>query len=134
MLEPILRELSRGDCLGLLGSAAVGRVGISIDAMPAVLPVNFALHEQTIVFRSGPGTKLSAATCGAVVAFEADGYDAEGHTGWSVMVRGVAHEITDAALLEQVRTLPLDSWALGDHADHFVSIETTLVTGRRFDR
>ncbi len=130
--NPAIDELARDECLRLLASTPVGRVGVTIDALPAVLPVNFVVSDGAVVFRTVPGTKLDAATAGAVVAFEADGYgtDADPH-GWSVLVRGVAREITEPDELAAARALPLESWAWDGGADRFVRIELTVLTGRR---
>jgi len=118
--------------LALVASVPVGRVGITIDALPAILPVNFLVHDGAVVFRTVPGTKLDAATAGTVVAFEADGFTVgTPPSGWSVLVRGVAREITDEDQLVVARGLPLESWAFDGTADRFVRIEPTLVTGRR---
>jgi hypothetical protein len=85
-----------------------------------------------VIFRTVPGTKLDAATAGAVVAFEADGYGSNAFpNGWSVLVRGVAREVTEAADVADVRRLPLESWAWDGGADRFVRIELTVVSGRR---
>ena len=125
-------ELGPDECLDLLGSVPVGRVGVTIDALPAVLPVNFMMWHGAIVFRTVPGTKLDAAAAGAVVAFEADAYGGPASPGgWSVLVRGFAREVTDATELVGVSRLPLDSWAWDGAADRYVCIEPTVVTGRR---
>jgi nitroimidazol reductase NimA-like FMN-containing flavoprotein (pyridoxamine 5'-phosphate oxidase superfamily) len=127
-----IEVLGVDECLALLGSVPVGRVGITIDALPAVLPVNFVVHDGAVVFRTVTGTKLDAATAGAVVAFEADDFvAAPTRTGWSVLVRGVAREITADDEVTLARGLPLDSWAWDGSADRFIRIEPTLVTGRR---
>ena len=129
---PGIRELSSPECLRLLGSVSVGRVGVTIDALPAVLPVNFVVSDGSVVFRTVPGTKLDAATRGAVVAFEADAYGtSEDPGGWSVLVRGVAQEVSDPAELAAARSLPLESWAFDGTADRFIRVEPTVVTGRR---
>ncbi len=128
-----LVELSPAECLRLLSTVEVGRVGITSDALPAVLPVNFAVFEGGIVFRTVAGTKLDAATRGAVVAFEADAYEAtEPHRGWSVLVRGVAREVRYPVELERVRALPLRAWAWDRAADRYVSVAAEMITGRRF--
>jgi uncharacterized protein len=129
------RVLSREECLSLLATAKVGRLGVSIAALPAILPVNFQLYRDQIVIRTVPGTKLHAAVAQAVVAFEVDDYAGEGTWGWSVLVRGTGAEIIDPIELAEVRSLPLQAWAFrgGEPADRFLRIETTLVTGRRFD-
>ncbi len=129
-----LEVLSRDECLALIARVPVGRLGVSIQALPAILPVNFALLGDRIFIRSVPDTKLDAATAQNVVAFEVDGYDPAGSWGWSVLVRGVASEITDPADLAKVRALPLRAWGFNDAADRFLAIEATLVSGRTFGR
>lgn len=91
-----VRELSRGQCLALLSTAPVGRVGVSLGALPVILPVNYVVLDERVVFRTVPGTKLDAATARTVVAFEADGHDPHGTWGWSVLIQGVARELTEA--------------------------------------
>jgi nitroimidazol reductase NimA-like FMN-containing flavoprotein (pyridoxamine 5'-phosphate oxidase superfamily) len=125
-----LDELSRGEAIGLLAAGSIGRVGVTIGALPAILPVNYVVLDDSIVFRSAPGTKFSAALTEAVVAFEVDDADARATTGWSVLVVGKARRITDAALLEQVEALELVPWAPGSR-DNFVQIPLDIVTGRR---
>jgi nitroimidazol reductase NimA-like FMN-containing flavoprotein (pyridoxamine 5'-phosphate oxidase superfamily) len=125
-------ELGPDECLELLGSVPVGRVGVTIDALPAVLPVNFVVWNGAIVFRTVAGTKLDAAAANEVVAFEADAYGtADRPGGWSVLVRGIAREVTDPAELAEVAALPLDSWAWDGTASRHVCIAPTVITGRR---
>ena len=128
-----LEPLSEEECLRLLPTQPVGRIGITVHALPAVLPVNFALLEDAIVFRTIPGTKLDGATNKAVVAFEVDSYEPDGRSGWSVLVVGRASKVP-AEEVEQVATLDIDPWPLDGHASHFVRIELSQVTGRRFRR
>lgn len=78
---PRLRSLSRPECIALLVGASVGRLGLSIDALPVILPVNYLLIDGGIVFRTVHGTKLDAATRHAVVAFEVDEYERDGSAG-----------------------------------------------------
>src|SRR4029077_19144845 len=92
---PHLQDLPRHESLALLGGASLGRVAVSGDALPVVLPVFIAMVGDHIVFRTVPGTKLSAAVQGAIVAVEADELDERTGEGWSVLVRGIAREVTD---------------------------------------
>jgi uncharacterized protein len=125
-------ELSAEECLHLLNQEKVGRVGISVRALPVILPVNFVMHEGDVIFRVNSGTKLAAATAGAIVAFEVDHYGHQGTSGWSVLLQGRAEEISDPQELAQARSLPLHSWALDGLADHYVRIDTAMMSGRRF--
>ena len=83
--------LGRTECLRLLSGASVGRLAVTVGALPVILPVNFLrLDRDRVLIRTTTGTKLDAATRHAVVAFEVDDFDSFSHTGWSVCVTGVA--------------------------------------------
>jgi nitroimidazol reductase NimA-like FMN-containing flavoprotein (pyridoxamine 5'-phosphate oxidase superfamily) len=62
-------ELTPEDCLSPLNLASVGRIGISVQALPVIAPVNFVTHGADVVFKVGSGNELAAASGGAVVAF-----------------------------------------------------------------
>jgi uncharacterized protein len=126
-----LEILDRASCLSLLVSVHVGRIALSIDALPVVLPVNFTMLDDDVLIRTAPGSKLDAAATNAVVAFEADKIDAIYHSGWSVLVQGVATEITDPVELERARRAPLTPWP-GVNG-RYLRVATQLVSGRRLD-
>jgi nitroimidazol reductase NimA-like FMN-containing flavoprotein (pyridoxamine 5'-phosphate oxidase superfamily) len=125
-----LEVLPRAECLSLLRRARIGRVAVSVDALPAVLPVNFTVVGEDIVVRTNPGAKLDAALANNVVAFEADDVDLVYQTGWSVLVQGMATEVVEAEQVAEMRRAPLRAWA-GKGRDHFVRIPTDHVSGRR---
>ena len=126
----LIEELTRSECFGLLAGGNLGRVAVVDDYGPVVFPVNFVLDRHTVVFRTEPGTKLHAAARCSMVCFEADGTDAAGRAGWSVIVRGEITEVTDPAELARLRTLPLRVQAPGAR-DHYVRILPAVLTGRR---
>lgn len=125
-----MEVLDRERSLALLRSATIGRLAIHVGALPAIVPVNFAVTATAIVVRTGAGSKLQQAIDNAVVAFEVDDYDPLRHTGWSVNVVGIAREITDSAELDMVRRVPLAHWVPGE-ATHYVGINLDVVSGRR---
>jgi len=130
-----LETLDRSECLKLLATAPVGRIGVTIRALPTILPVNFAVVGDSIVFRTVPGTKLDAATRRAVVAFEADSYAPDRSSGWSVVVQGVCSDVADAAERAALAATPIRAWAFDEGvADRFVRIDISFVSGRRFRR
>lgn len=92
----------------------------------------FLFDGHRILIRTGIGigSKLEAATQNAVVAFEVDDFDPMYHSGWSVVVTGVASEITDPDELSELRRAPIARWA-PDGDGRIVSIATELVSGRR---
>jgi hypothetical protein len=125
--------LTEGECLACLRQAGVGRLGVTWNAMPVILPVNFVLDRaERIVVRTASGTKLSAAMAGRVVAFEVDGYDTMSHGGWSVLVQGRSRVLDTPADLAWARQLPLTPWA-NEAADEFVSVAIEVLSGRRID-
>src|SRR6478736_4121550 len=79
-----LKEIDRPACLELLASGQIGRVVYTEAAMPAAHPVNYLLDGEEVVFRTGEGAKLAAASRGFVVGFQADEIDVEQRSGWSV--------------------------------------------------
>jgi nitroimidazol reductase NimA-like FMN-containing flavoprotein (pyridoxamine 5'-phosphate oxidase superfamily) len=124
------QELTKSQCFELLARERLGRVAVVDDLGPVVFPVNFILDRHMVIFRTSEGTKLDAACRGSRVAFEVDGTDTATHTGWSVLVRGEAIEVTDPAELARLRKLPLHPWAPGAKT-HYVRILPAALTGRR---
>jgi nitroimidazol reductase NimA-like FMN-containing flavoprotein (pyridoxamine 5'-phosphate oxidase superfamily) len=130
-----IKTLGREECLQLLARAKIGRVGISVSALPVILPVHFTLYDESILFRTLKGTKLSAATSDTVVAFQADDYDPVDMTYWSVLVQGFASAIKDPSELEKIRNVEIPPWVLESaDEDHFVRVETSRLSGRRFEK
>ena len=125
-----LRQIPEDECLRLLGGATLGRVALSIGALPVVLPVNFILDDGDVVLRTSSGSKLDAALAEAVVAFEVDEYDPVYHAGWSVLLTGRATVITEPGELDRLRQLPLRPWAAGER-DNYVRIARQTLSGRR---
>src|SRR5215212_3724547 len=126
--------LPRPECFRLLSSQAVGRLGFVVGDQPLVLPVNFTVVRDVVVFRTGRGSKLNAAL-GRKVSFEVDEVDAAEADGWSVVVQGVAEEIThgDHWFDEALRRGAEPSWVSGGK-DHYVRIIPVVISGRRLLR
>lgn len=132
--EVVMGEIPLQECLELLTQTFVGRIGGLAHGQPFVFPVNYVLDDQTVVFRTAPGTKLDGAGFGRV-AFEIDGVDDVAKTGWSVIVQGVGTEITEMldAYSEKLRGLEVVPWVPGDKA-HWVAIQPESISGRRLSR
>ena len=126
-----LEPLTKADCWGLLATAQIGRLGLLVDRRPEVLPINYALDGESVLFRTAEGTVLNQASL-SVVAFEVDRVDETKHAGWSVLVQGVARDISDAIdpTSERLRRLSLITWAPGIRP-RWYRIHPDKVTGRR---
>ena len=121
------RQLPEAECRALLGTAEIGRVGVSVGALPAIFPVRFTVVDDHVVFRTAQETLMANVVANAIVAFEADAIDHQRGHGWSVLVVGLAQPIDDHADLERVRNVPLAPWRSSD--DSFVRISTDRISG-----
>jgi nitroimidazol reductase NimA-like FMN-containing flavoprotein (pyridoxamine 5'-phosphate oxidase superfamily) len=125
-----LEPLSRPECYNRLATAAYGRLGFVVDEKPVVLPVNYAIDGETILFRTAPDSILNAASL-SVVAFEVDRIDESTHTGWSVLVQGFARDVGDVGgTSERIHQLSLITWAPGERV-RWLRIDPESVTGRQ---
>jgi len=129
--DPAMTVLTPSECLELLAGASVGRVGVSIGALPAILPVHFALLEGSVIFQTSPGSSLDAATNGTVVAFQADDFVDPGPRSWSVLLQGVAAEVSDPEELAAAQRIPMRRWPAPDRG-RWVRIQPATVSGRLF--
>jgi hypothetical protein len=126
-------ELDRAESLRLLASVPVGRLILTVGALPTVRPMNFLVIDELIVLRTAADTTVSRHVDNAIVAFEADELDATTASGWSVTVTGRGNLVTDPAVIARYRAAPLITWAPGER-DQFVTITTELIEGRRIVR
>lgn len=122
-------ELDCDRCLELLTTRRLGRVAVTLHGVPHVVPVNYAVLDGDVVFRSGGGTKFHAALLTEPMSFEVDDFDEAGHRGWSVLVSGRSEVLDDPAALARVEALdlrPLDPSPKPD----VVRVVADLISGR----
>ncbi len=130
LVDSGLELLTEAEAWRLLRGAEIGRVGITIGALPAIFPVNYRIVDGAIVFRTAPGSKMSAASAHAVVAFEVDDYGPADRSGWSVLVVGRSEVVEDPDLASALRRSRLEPFADGDRTA-IVRIDPVFVSGRR---
>ena len=127
--EPALRTLSPAECFGLLELGGIGRVGFAAADGIMILPVNFAVTGKAIIFRTAPDTLLAVYANGQV-SFEVDHLDEALRAGWSVLVHGRAHKVTDERGVKRLEDRThLQPWA-GGARDVYVRIAPTRISGR----
>lgn len=127
-----LEVIPREEALRLARTKAVGRVALVVTGAPVVVPVNFGVLEEDVVFRTASASKLLAAASGSVISFEVDEFDPAARTGWSVLVSGPAAEIVEEQERAAADALAIESWA--GPFDRYVRIASRVVTGRRLRR
>ena len=125
-----LEELDEQQCWELASQRSIGRLAVSVGNKPDVFPVNYVVHDGTIIVKTSAGLKLAAATIGPGVAFEVDALDEQTHTGWSVVFRGVATEIEALDDILEAESLGIQTWADSDKR-RFLRITPSVITGRR---
>jgi uncharacterized protein len=125
-----LVELDEAECLRLLTKSEIGRVVFTDAALPAAQPVTYLLDGVEVVFRTGGGSKLAAATRGAVVAFQVDEIDPNTRTGWTVLGVGEAYEVLVPERLAELATRMPQPWA-PNRTGHTIAVPLQRLTGRR---
>jgi uncharacterized protein len=122
-----LFELDRPTCLALLTTQHVGRLIIDA-ATPVIRVVNYTTFEHTIMFRSDSGPQIDAIVDKPVV-FEADMIDQRTHSGWSVVLHGVARDVSGHLDGFGAAGATVQPWAPGPK-NRWIGIAIDEVTGR----
>jgi uncharacterized protein len=128
-------ELSRDECLALLGAGGFGRLAVAGGGpAPVIRPVNYVFDRttQSVVFRTAPGSKFHSLVRASHAAFEVDSVDVIARTGWSVIIVGVTEEVVVPTEVRRLGELGLDPWGPGDK-HHWVRIRARTVSGRRIE-
>lgn len=134
MHEGMFAALDPEDCRVLLRTQEVGRVAwISPAAGLLVLPVNYVVRDDLVVFRTSRASVLAELAEGREVSFQVDDIDVSTGNGWSVLVQGVSATPTDPARLEALRVDGPMPWAKGER-DLFVTVAVREISGRVVDR
>lgn len=124
-------ELSEDEAWELLGRHIVGRLATTAGGILDIYPITYVVDHRTLVFRTGPGTKLIELTINDQVAFEIDYFDDV--EGYSVIVHGTAEELDTMSELDQAKTLDLQS-LFPTERPRYVRIYPNRVSARRFQR
>ena len=125
-----LDVIDADECWALVASRTVGRLGVSINHRPDIIPVNYRVVDRGLLIRTAAGVKLAAATLGRAIAFEVDDLDEVTHHGWSVVMYGTATEVEGVEALMEAEAAAVETWATSQK-DRFVRIEVDEISGRR---
>jgi nitroimidazol reductase NimA-like FMN-containing flavoprotein (pyridoxamine 5'-phosphate oxidase superfamily) len=129
---PQLTELDAAESATRLEGGGIGRIVFTDEQGPTAVPVSFKLLDGDVVFRSSEESTIGRVLAAAPlpVSFEVDHIDDALHEGWSVLVHGRAHRITDGQELEQARALAIEPWS-GVERNLYVRVRAASLTGRR---
>jgi nitroimidazol reductase NimA-like FMN-containing flavoprotein (pyridoxamine 5'-phosphate oxidase superfamily) len=134
MSDRTITELDEAECLRRIARGGIGRIAYHSRFGPEVLPVNYQWHNGAVVFRTAAHSALdedlqTGITGGDYqVAFEIDHIDEAGRQGWSVLIQGPAHHVSEAER-ESALEAGVEPWASGER-ELFVRIVPSRVTGR----
>ena len=128
MREPI--ELSVQECLDRLATEVFGRLAFTTPGGPRIVPVNYVLIDDNVVFRTTPYSEVATHAMGKAVAFEVDQVDYGRQIGWSVVVHGTLEEVDLTDLEDQPSAWVPQPWAGGVRNLH-VRVRGQMLTGRR---
>jgi uncharacterized protein len=124
-------ELEQWECESLLRSHVVGRVGLVAEDGPHVIPVNYSVVDEAIVFRTTPYGLLGTVGRDSTLAFEIDQFDHERQRGWSVLARGPSEAVDDRDELAHIESVwPPQPWASGARQLH-IRLRWTHLSGRK---
>lgn len=134
--EGAVQELDTAESLRLVAGQEIGRVAYNGRFGPMVLPVNYRLFEDSIVFRTAQGSTMDQdlttgiADAEYLIAFEIDHLDPDRREGWTVLIHGSAHHVTDEDERSSVAQAGVTPW-VGGIRDLYMRIRPTHVAGRR---
>jgi len=83
-------ELTSTECWELLALSSVGRLALSVRALPTILPVRYAIDADAVAIHMGRFGLPAAAVHDSVVAFAVDHIDEAADSGWIVQMQGLA--------------------------------------------
>ena len=135
MADRVIEELDEAESLRLISAGGIGRIAYMSRFGPVVLPVNYKWHDGAVVFRTTRHSRLDEdlqtgiAGGDYLVAFEIDEIDVSGRQGWSVLIQGPAHHVSEDERASAERA-GVEPWPAGDR-ELFIRIVPNRVTGRR---
>ncbi|MGO8957341.1 MAG: pyridoxamine 5'-phosphate oxidase family protein [Streptosporangiaceae bacterium] len=114
--------ISEQECWYLLATASVGRLALSVRALPMILHVQYYLDDRNITACLGHRELPERSLDEAIIAFAADSIDPWTRSGWSVEVQGRSVLSREAGL---------DPTCSQHAPGQVVRIEPTTLTGHR---
>ena len=135
----VLEKLDEAECLRLISPGGIGRIAFTGRFGPTVLPVNYQLHQGTIVFRTVEDSptdedlRTGIADAEYKVAFEIDDFSMAAREGWSVLIQGALHHVDSEAERASVRESGVQPWASGPR-ELYLRVIPSRITGRRITR
>ena len=126
-----LEVLNADECRALLATRKLGRIGASLNALPIVVPVDYALDGDSVVMCVNMNTALGKALVDCVVCLEVDNLDEPAEIDWGVYVNGQPHAVADPDEVARLETLGVSRWS---EESEWLRLSTAMIMGRRRQR
>jgi hypothetical protein len=97
--DPLQQALDLRECMRLLGTAELGRLGFTQSALPVVQPVTYRLSEGAVVIPAVPDHPATCALRDGIVVLGVDSFDDALADGWAVSVVGPIRLVDGCSLL-----------------------------------
>jgi uncharacterized protein len=127
--DEVITVLTEDECWAELRSDEFGRLAYRLGDEINLVPVNYAVDGDTLLFRTAEGNKLLGVVMHPDVVFEIDHFEEERAT--SVVVRGEARKLEEDEE-HRAENVPLRPW-VDTLKYNVVEIRPTQLTGRRFE-
>ncbi|ADD43134.1 pyridoxamine 5'-phosphate oxidase family protein [Stackebrandtia nassauensis] len=123
--------LTRDECVHLLRTAVFGHIGITVRALPMIVPARFVVDAGRIVIPVSSSSEVLHASQSSIVAFEANDVNTHTGEGWSVLVVGRARVVEEGPEFDRLARLANLMWVTAPETRYIV-IALDMVSGRRF--
>jgi nitroimidazol reductase NimA-like FMN-containing flavoprotein (pyridoxamine 5'-phosphate oxidase superfamily) len=138
-----IREMNDDECIALIDSQRIGRLGCCKEDRPYIVPVHYVCSGKLIFSFSMPGQKMDFMRHNPNVCIQIEHID-RSDTWKCVLVQGIFHEFTSPEGQQEawkILQTHNDWWEVGGqsvlHGEHegerkptFFSVTMDLVTGR----
>jgi len=129
--------LSERECWELLATASVGRLALSVRALPLILPVQYYLDGRRLAVCLGHRALPERALDGTIIAFAADSIDPVTRSGWLVHVQGKSvfpsglRIDTDCGSPAAAQVVEIEPGTISGHRMHLCPFIDTLLAARQ---
>lgn len=127
--DEVTHEMTVEECWDMLRGEEFGRLAYLLGDEVNMAPINYAVDDETLLFKTAEGSKLLGIVMHSEVVFEIDSYDDT--IAQSVIVRGRARLLEEDEA-HRAENVPLRPW-LDTQKYNVVEIAVDQVTGRRFN-
>lgn len=127
---PALMEMTTEVCQRLIRKSFLGRVALCAADGPHIVPVNYSIVDDFVVFRTSPYSVVGTFGRNSMLAFEVDHIDPDEKYSWSIVVRGRCQWVDNPDTIASIEASGTAPWASGSR-HLYLRLPMTDITGRQ---